>query len=291
MIVSFAFWNLRGKHAKSLAKRRPAILRCLTQVAASGVNVCVFAECPFNAGEVVKALDAGANGAFYEVPSECSRIMVFSNLVSASWEERYADDLRDRFTVHEFQCDPLPGVLLVSAHLEAPPLAAAGRAERARQVADSIRRVETDVGHTRTVLVGDLNMNPFDDGLVQTTALHALMTRSLVRSAPKMKSRAGLTAFYNPMWSFLGDWRVGDGSASTTASPGGTYYRGDGADLASHFWHVYDQVLLRSDLMDRLVGLEVPNVLGDERLVTKHGRPRIATFSDHLPLLFTIDLR
>ena len=41
--------------------------------------------------------------------------------------------------------------------------------------------MENKAGHKRTVLVGDLNMNPFETGLVTASGLNATMTRKLPR--------------------------------------------------------------------------------------------------------------
>jgi len=45
------------------------------------------------------------------------------------------------------------------------------------RLADEIRREELGIGHERTVLMGDFNMNPFEIGMISATGLHAVMDR------------------------------------------------------------------------------------------------------------------
>lgn len=288
--VTFLFWNLRGNHRQTLEARTPRLLTALERFAES-VDVFLFAECTIAPARIVAAIRA-TNDAFYEVPAQSRRIAMFSKLAGASWSERYYDAVSDRITVQEVQIGRAPAILVIGAHLDAAPLSREGRAEWARDLARDIRMVETDAGHARTVLVGDLNMNPFDGGLIETSALHAVMTKRLAAWVQRLSARKGYLPFYNPMWSFFGDWgsTAGVNIRSTSRMPG-TYFFRDTNDRASHFWHVYDQLLLRPALMEQLVRLEVLGTDGTESLTTNSGRPRSGFFSDHLPILFTMDVR
>lgn len=292
MNVTFLFWNLRGNHKKSLAARAPRLLRSIKRFAEQGVQVFLFAEFALDAANVTDVLTSEKFGRFYQVPARSRRVAIFSNLASAAWSERYYDAVSDRITVQEMQVGHALGILLIGAHLDAAPLGLAGRAEWARELAKDIRRIENDAGHSRTVLAGDLNMNPFDAGLIETSALHAVMTKSLAKSVQDLGSRKDCLPFYNPMWSYFGDWSSTTPTDAVLADRlGGTYFYRDTNDRANHFWQVYDQVLVRPKLMDRLVRLDVIGSDGVERLTSRSGRPRSASLSDHLPVSFTIELR
>ena len=65
------------------------------------------------------------------------------------------------------------------------------------------------------MLVGDLNMNPFEDGLVKTTGLHSVMSKSKAKEFSRVVQGRTYPFFYNPMWNLLGD---------ETQGPPGTYY-------------------------------------------------------------------
>ena len=73
-----------------------------------------------------------------------------------------------------------PGILLAAAHFISKSNFSEGeQALLAVELAKEILRVEEVVGHERTVLVGDLNMKQFEDGVIGANALHAVMTKQL----------------------------------------------------------------------------------------------------------------
>jgi hypothetical protein len=82
------------------------------------------------------------------------------------------------------------------------------------------------------------------------------------------------------MWQFLG---------AKEPNPAGTFYRHASVPV-NHFWHTLDQVLLRPELADKLVSV---NILGrdgvDSLTHPEGGWPDPEVGSDHLPLLFTLD--
>ena len=88
--------------------------------------------------------------------------------------------------------------------------------------------------------------------------------------------------FYNPMWRFFGE-RTLDG-------PAGTCYYWKAEDACT-FWNIYDQVLIRPSLLDRFPdrALDVISEVGGNSLL-REGIPHRERFSDHLPIVFEIDL-
>jgi len=279
--ISFLFWNIR----RALGTR---FYESLRHLAWRDIDVFLFAEPAADEHLLLGAMNGALGGTYYRVPSDSPRLMLFSRLSNATWTDRFSGNLNGRITAHELTVGDLPSILLIGAHLHSPnTLDDHDRAEWARKLIPQIRRLEDDVGHTRTVLVGDLNMNPFDRGLVDTTALHALMSRTLTDSVQRMKSRRGHLPFYNPMWSLLGD-RVGKDLDQRRAA--GTYFHENSQALASHFWQMFDQVLVRTDLMKSLTRLEILESDGQDWLVSRSGRPRRKAVSDHLPLSFDLTL-
>jgi hypothetical protein len=140
--------------------------------------------------------------------------------------------------------------------------------------------VEEKVGHTRTLLVGDLNMNPFDPGVSGAQGFHAVMSRRVAQRGSRTVRGKRYPLFYNPMWGLLGDRSVG---------PCGTYFL-HSSKPNNYFWNMYDQVLLRPALADRLAELRILDSDGENSLLTRNGLPDKQQASDHLPLLFRLDL-
>ncbi len=158
---------------------------------------------------------------------------------------------------------------------------------KSRSVYGTLYSAEEDAGHARTVLVGDFNMNPFDKGMIDPEGFGAMMSRSLViRHSSKVAG--GIRRFYNPMWSRLG---------RELPEPPGSYYGNNSGDPFNIFWHSLDQVLIRPALFDsfrdedfRLL-TSIPwgqnETLDLIRSRDTHWEVRV---SDHLPILFTLDL-
>jgi hypothetical protein len=47
------------------------------------------------------------------------------------------------------------------------------------RVSKVICGAEDSVGHEKTLVIGDLNMNPFEDGMVAASGMHAVMDRTI----------------------------------------------------------------------------------------------------------------
>jgi exonuclease III len=172
---------------------------------------------------------------------------------------------------------------LFGAHLHDPRSVPniADRGQWAIDLAETIDLVETVLKcHDRTVLIGDLNMNPYDEGLTGGRTLHAVMTKELARKVHTWSGRERRKCFYNPMWSYFGDRSQG---------PPGTHYYRDAKALTNTFWHMYDQVLVRPSIMDFLVRVEILSEDGENDFMTSRGVPRHSVLSDHLPLLVEFD--
>ena len=108
------------------------------------------------------------------------------------------------------------------------------------RVARFIREAEAKVGHSRTVVIGDLNMNPFEAGVVGSEGLHAIMDRRIAAAGSRIVAGEECHFFYNPMWAAFGD---------ADSTPPGTYFHDAGGEV-NFYWNVFDQVLLRPSLID-----------------------------------------
>jgi hypothetical protein len=132
------------------------------------------------------------------------------------------------------------------------------------------------------VLVGDLNMSPFENGVVSAAGLHGVMSRQVARKGSRIVQSREYPFLYNPMWNLMGDEPPG---------PPGTYYYPEGGHRA-FFWHMFDQVLIRPGLLDRFDAqrLRVLESVDHTPLLNAAGLPDGDRASDHLPLLFQLNL-
>jgi hypothetical protein len=88
--------------------------------------------------------------------------------------------------------------------------------------------------------------------------------------------------FCNPMWSCYRGWEQ---------SPPGTHYY-NGSDVHEVFWHMIDQVVLRPQALHMFSekNLRVLTEAGNTSLLTTRGLPDKGNASDHLPVLFKLNL-
>jgi hypothetical protein len=126
-------------------------------------------------------------------------------------------------------------------------------------------------------------MNPFESGMVSAAGLHAVMDRRIAREGSRVVQGREYPFFYNPMWGLLGDGSRG---------PAGTFFHRH-AEQEAYFWNMFDQVLVRPALLDRFdfKDLAILDDTGAEPLVKDSGVPDRDVGSDHLPVLFRLNLQ
>src|SRR5262249_4806004 len=90
-----------------------------------------------------------------------------------------------------------------------------------------IRNEEKRASHARTLVVGDLNMNPFETGVVGAEGLNAAMTRDTAAEETRRVGREDHPFFYNPMWGHFGDstHELHPAGSPSHEPPGTCYYR------------------------------------------------------------------
>ncbi len=173
-------------------------------------------------------------------------------------------------------------VLLAGVHLPSKSGGAkdTDQASIAREVVEELNDVEDRHNHRSTVVVGDFNMHPYDAGMTSVTSFHGLMTKDLAGLPDRLHRRQPRRRFYNPMWGLFGD---------RTPGPSGSYYW-RASVLHNPYWGMLDQVLLRPMLINSLGALHILDHDGNHTLVGPDGAPDKKHISDHLPILFRLDI-
>jgi hypothetical protein len=149
------------------------------------------------------------------------------------------------------------------------------------RLADEIELQEDKVGHARTILVGDLNAHPFDPGVVSGYCLNATLSRQVASRGSRVVQQRQRRFFFNPMWTKYNDGR--------SAAPASTFYREPGP--IAYYWQMVDQLLIRPPLMSAFDedDLQIVTTIGGRSLL-RNGRPDKELASDHLPLVFSLEL-
>ena len=269
--VRILFWNTGGtadvSHLAALARQHNPDIIIVAEAAAADV-------------EILTSLNTGDNRLF-QLPFNLSERLRFFVALPPDNFHPLADDYG--LAVKHVKPVIAEEFLLVAVHLGSKRhLSTEEQGQLAARIRETIVQAEQKVGHSRTVAIGDFNMDPFDAGLISSEGLHAVMSRATASRLHRTILGRKRMFFYNPMWSLLGD---------ASAGPAGTYHY-DSASPMNYYWHSFDQVLLRPSLAAAYVpgDVAVLSSAGNIPLINARGFP-IREISDHFPVLATIRLQ
>lgn len=270
--LKLLFWNIYK--GRALPYLQAATLE-------TGADVIIVSECSGQASDVVSVLNAGINSnTFAESALNNNSIKCFYKTMSCKLAA--AEDDPPRVTIRE--CRPVgeKPILIAAAHLPSKLHAENDEQyEAAREFSSLIRRAERKAGHSRTIAIGDFNMDPYALGMMAFDGMHgnAHLAEVLQRRSRTRKTNTR-EFFYNPSWSRLGDETLG---------PAGTYSSSRGGLTVSK-WRHFDQALIRPDLLAayKRGGYEIRTKIGSISLVTSNSVNK--KYSDHLPILLNLEL-
>jgi len=273
--VNFLFWNL---HKNDLTD-------CIKDIVSEkDIDMVILAESEgIKKSELLEALSSIGDPTFLFNPAyndSDHRIQIFSRLPSKSVLS-IGDP--DTITIRVVQPPASEEFLLIAVHLtskrEHSDEDLSDLCGRIRQELDS---AEKKRGHRRSILVGDFNMDPFEKGVISSEKLHAVMSKCVAKKDKRVVRYKENFFLYNPMWSLYGD--LSDG-------PPGSYFNWKSKPNC-YFWHIFDQVLIRPDLIECFDSrkLEIITKAGTMDLATNNGRPNKGDISDHFPLVFTFNM-
>lgn len=268
---TLAFWNV-GRKVSS------ASIAAFAHEHA--VDILVLAENEVQKTDLSQALNSGRKRLYFIDPGQPDRIEIFSRFLTE--QSILIRDGRG-VSIRHYQPPLGQSILVVAVHLASKLWKKTEeQVFSATRLARIIRDAEIRVGHTRTIMIGDLNMNPFETGIVGSDGLHAISDRRVASAGKRIVHGEDCEFFYNPMWSFFGDRHF-------TAS--GTCFYNTGSEV-NFFWNVFDQVLLRPTLLDYVAqdGVKVVTKVAGNSLLDRSGRPNRDEYSDHLPVVCHVDV-
>ena len=276
-MATFLFWNMGKKALQEplfrLVKRHQ-------------VDVLMLAECALSPGAVLEVLNR--ERVEYHFPQTAApsrgKIRVFTRF-DGEFLEHVENHSGSRWTIRQLFLPGAESVLVVAVHLTDKRSNSnnASQTSECRDLGEHIRRVEERVGHQRTLVIGDFNVNPFEDGMLEIKGLNCEPTRQKVRVGGRGVAGNNFPFFYNPMWNFFGD---------ATRGPAGTYHYSN-SQRVRMAWNMFDQVLLRPELLPFFRTEELEILTGDGQdsfLTTQTGVPGAKGGSDHLPIVFKLNL-
>jgi len=271
-VLTFLFWNL---------SKKPLTTRIARLATAYEVDVFIFTECTIRATEMLEALNTNVDNTFHLTDSLCDEIVIYTRF-SSEFLTKYNES--GRYSIRRLALPGRPDILVASVHLPSQLFSSVDSLSfECARFADAIRKAELGIGHARTVVAGDFNLNPFESGMIGALSLHGVMSRDVAEKGSRIVQGEKYPFLYNPMWSHFGD---------RSSKPPGTYFY-ERAEQNVFFWNMFDQVLIRPDLLEMFDSkdLEILTDDGEDTLLQANGRPDHSDGSDHLPVLFRLDLR
>ena len=260
-MVTFLYWN---------TNRKPLHTEIRALAEAHEVDVIILSEFAGSPATLIERLNSGRLKDFQFAPGECERIQIFTRFSSSFLRPKYEDDW---ISIRQLKLPARMEILLVAAHLPSKRYwSEDSQALQCPELARTIMEQEENVGHQSTLLVGDLNMNPFEKGMASANGMNAVMSRQVASRKSRTVMSRPYPFFFNPMWAHFGDRQE---------RPPGTYYY-ERSDLVNYYWNVFDQVMVRPELMDRFDGrrVRIPTKIGETSLLFEDGRPNKRDFSD-----------
>jgi len=237
-------------------------------------DVLLLAECKLPIDELVRGLNYRAKRLYFPDLLPEKRITTLTRFLPQ--KENLVGDSGE-LTLRHYHFPLGDSLLIAGVHLRSKL-----RQDSQDQFYSTIRLIrdimeaENRIGHSRTVVIGDFNMNPYEPAMVSSEGMHAVADRRIAQRVSRTVNQELKSFFYNPMWNTLGD---------DNRRPPGTFYFDTGTYL-NYYWNAFDQVLIRPSILRRLPrsGVSIVTTLGDKSILTASGRPSTAQGSDHLPI-------
>lgn len=270
-MTTFLFWNLNKSPLEALVAELAVIHQA---------DVLILAECEIPSYVMLEALNQNPGSMFHLTDSQCEKIVIYARFARELIQQKFESN---RLTVRRLMFPGSEEVLLAAVHQPSKLYwSKESQSFECVELASTICSIEKDVGHRRTVLVGDFNMNPFESGIVAANGLNAVMSRNVAARDSRTVQGRDYAFFYNPMWGHFGD---------AVDGPSGTFYHGSSEQVA-YFWHMFDQVLIRPELLSifRNEDLKILSRGSEKSFLTANGMPDNSVASDHLPILFRLEI-
>ncbi len=160
---------------------------------------------------------------------------------------------------------------LIGVHLESQiPQQNDSRAITITEMKNAIASAEGENHNNKTIVIGDFNLNPYDNQMTSYAYLHAVSFKDLIKKDFIEHDKKIYKKFYNPMLSLISeDFKIY-----------GSYYYSDPQNI---YWHFFDQCLLRKEMLPNYQGVEIVKTINDINLI-KNNKPD-TNISDHLPII------
>lgn len=271
--MNFLFWNI---------KKKDSFFDLICEIVKDhSIGVLMFAEFPEGRQENLERLLKNQDSSYHylkpiKVPS---KVEVFTNLPSKEFK-----NISDgkRYSVKRYHSKGLnKDFNIILCHLISKVNNEEAEQENeARKLVREILKIEEHYENDLSIVCGDLNMNPFEKGLVYSDCFNAVMDKHIAQKRTRRVAGEDYKMFYNPMWCFMGDNGKGVVSGTMFYNP---------CKHVQYYWNIFDQVLICPDVIPYFVDryLEIVTSSRSRSLLTDNHTLK-SIYSDHLPIKFSL---
>jgi len=268
--MNILFWNTNKKDLSS-AIAEIAHLR--------DIDIIILCEYGMDDFALLNLLNSSQSN--YEISDSlgCEKIKIFTKLNSDNLS--IVSEAR-RWMIRKVEEADTSPFLLVAAHLVSKMNSNdESQFVESTVFRDDINRTQIETQITKTIIIGDLNMNPYEKGIISTRGLHATSDKRIALKQKRIVQGNEYEYFYNPMWNFLGDKSIGD-------APGTFLYKG--SQHTQIDWNVFDQILISPSMIASVPNddIEIITTSDSFSLLKNNGEIDSINYSDHLPIKFNI---
>lgn len=259
--MKILFWNLK-KNANE--KWVEGIIR------ENDVDIALFAE--YQSTLFDQALMALQDYGQYDGYGGCDKITLICKQTVKAIVKRE----QSRYTLYVCTINGI-SYNIAGVHLPSPPNSDANdRKSVIRDIVQDLSEQERITKNRASVVIGDLNCNPFSEELIQKDSFNAVLFKSLINEQEIIRyNERKRRRFYNPIINYLSE---------DTKMYGSLYYSSGSAPL---YWNCFDQVLVRKELIEGIKSVQYIKTICGKSLMSKV-KPN-GVISDHLPLLVNIE--
>lgn len=227
MNLNFLFWNLCKKNIESEISKLSKHF---------DVDLLLLCECKIQSSDILRSVNDTKDSKFFHFIAENDRgIKVFSTY-NSSEIEKITTLIPELLVVRIKRVN----VLVFIVHLPSKMHYEKDAIFSSTQMINEIKRVEGLFDTSKSLVIGDFNVNPFESAMVNYDCFNAVMSVDIAEKKYREIASERYAYFYNPMWSFFGDL--------SSYSPGTYLYKTKSYD--NNFgWNMLDQVIMKPDLI------------------------------------------
>lgn len=273
--MKVGFWNINNNTGTDICD-------AVTQFAHSdNIDFLILIESNLDPSVLLNSLNSNGRSYHFLPPTTMSKFAMIFTTFSTSFLISRHDSLR--ITAKEYLSPIGENVNFIILHY--PSKLHFDSADQNSYISDTkefIDYVESKTNNDRSIIIGDFNMNPFQDAMIQSHGLHSTFDRNIALRQDRIVKEKTHKFLYNPMWSFFGEF--GKGLVN------GTYYKSMSKPI-NLFWNIFDQVLLRPSLITSVFDestLQIVTQFGNINLLSRNSIIK-GKLSDHLPIEFELN--